>query len=40
MEPHVTAPEEFAQGVRRDIARFAKLVSALGISAQQDHFAR
>lgn len=34
MEPHVTTPEEFAQGVRRDIARFAKLVSALGISAQ------
>jgi tripartite-type tricarboxylate transporter receptor subunit TctC len=34
MEPHLEAPEEFAAGVRRDIERFAKLVSALGIQAQ------
>jgi tripartite-type tricarboxylate transporter receptor subunit TctC len=34
MEPHAMTPEEFAEGVRRDIQRFGKLVSALGISAQ------
>jgi tripartite-type tricarboxylate transporter receptor subunit TctC len=34
MEPHTTTPEQFAQGVRRDIARFSKLVSALGIPPQ------
>jgi hypothetical protein len=32
MEPQVTTPEEFAEGVKRDIARFGKLVRALGIS--------
>lgn len=34
MEPHTTTPEQFAEGVKRDIARFGKLVSALGIAAQ------
>lgn len=34
MEPHTTTPEQFAEGVRRDIARFGKLVGSLGIPAQ------
>ena len=34
MEPHTTTPEEFAQGVQRDIARFRKLVTLLAIPIQ------
>ena len=34
MEPHLSSPEEFAAGVRRDIERFARLLGALGIQAQ------
>lgn len=34
MEPHATTPEAFVEGVRRDIARFGKLVASLGIPRQ------
>ena len=32
MQPHSTTPDAFAEGVRRDIERFGKLVRTLGIS--------
>lgn len=34
MEPHSSTPEEFAEGVKRDIARFRKLVISVGITPQ------
>jgi tripartite-type tricarboxylate transporter receptor subunit TctC len=34
LEPQVSTPEEFAEGVKRDTARFGKLVNALGIPPQ------
>lgn len=34
LEPQSTTPEEFTEGVRRDIVRFEKLVKKLGITPQ------
>jgi tripartite-type tricarboxylate transporter receptor subunit TctC len=34
LEPQSTTPEEFTEGVKRDIARFGKLVRDLGIPPQ------